>query len=199
MYWTIVVGWDDSEQARDALALARVLRAADGVVIAACVHPRPGPGGGRVRDRAVAESAEETLRGARAEVTEQWLDTRAVAGMSAAHGLHRLVEEEGADLVVVGSSRGGRERSGVGRNRGTATPQRVPLSRGRCARWIPRPGGPESECPRGGLRRQRGGRCSALREAATLARGAGGRDQAHHRRASARGLDRRLDLHPVPG
>ncbi len=107
MYWTIVVGWDDSEQARDALALARALRAADGVVIAACIHPRPEPDGGRVRDRAVAESAEEALRGARAEVTEPWLDTRAVAGVSAAHGLHRLVEEEGADLVVVGSSRGG--------------------------------------------------------------------------------------------
>jgi nucleotide-binding universal stress UspA family protein len=37
VYRKIVVGYDESERAKDALSLAALLRAEDGVVIAGCV------------------------------------------------------------------------------------------------------------------------------------------------------------------
>ena len=105
MFGRIVVGWDGSDPARDALALARMLRADDGTILAACVHGRLAGSAGQARNDAMRDVAEETLRGALAEATERWLETRAVAGLSASHGLHGVVEQEDADLVVVGSAR----------------------------------------------------------------------------------------------
>jgi nucleotide-binding universal stress UspA family protein len=88
MYRKILVGYDGTAGGRDALALARVLRAPDGTVIAAAVHPADAP--------AVIELAEGT--------DQHWLEFRAVPGHSPAHGLHVLSEEIEPDLVVVGSS-----------------------------------------------------------------------------------------------
>jgi len=92
MYRKILVGWDDTAGGRDALALARVLRAPDGAVIAARVHPA-----GLDAAPDVPEHADE-----------EWLEHRVVAGFSPAHGLHVLSEEIEADLVIVGSSTRGR-------------------------------------------------------------------------------------------
>jgi nucleotide-binding universal stress UspA family protein len=107
MYRKIVVGYDGSEQGRDALALAVALRASGGSVIAACVYPKGGPGGAEHFDPSVADAARRTLTGAREQADADWVELRAVAGHSPAHGLHLLCEEAAADLAVVGSSRSG--------------------------------------------------------------------------------------------
>ncbi|HWV84417.1 MAG TPA: universal stress protein [Capillimicrobium sp.] len=94
MFSTIVIGFDDSPQAHDAVALALALADPASELVAVLVHPR-GPGArvapveppqlaGRARARTVARPA-----------------TSAAAGLAAA------VDETGADLVVVGSSRRG--------------------------------------------------------------------------------------------
>jgi nucleotide-binding universal stress UspA family protein len=117
LYGTIVVGYDEGNEALDALALASVLRAPDGRVIAACVHPIARFPHGRRWEAAMRDAARETSSGAleRAGEGAGWLDARAVPGDSAAHGLHELAEASAADLLVVGSSRragGGRTRPG---------------------------------------------------------------------------------------
>jgi nucleotide-binding universal stress UspA family protein len=89
MYRNILVGYDGSEEARDALALAGVLRDPDGVVTAACVTGS-------------APSPLLELEGA-----APWLRTRAVEGSGEAQALLGLVHEIGADLFVLGSSHRG--------------------------------------------------------------------------------------------
>jgi nucleotide-binding universal stress UspA family protein len=101
MYRKILVGYDGREASRDALALAAVLRAADGVVIAACVYPVTGHAD---NERLVADAAEQTLAEARMQIDGRWLECTRVPGQSPAHGLHVLSEKVDADLVVVGSS-----------------------------------------------------------------------------------------------
>jgi nucleotide-binding universal stress UspA family protein len=107
VYRRIVVGYDGTDQGRDALALAAALRAADGVVTAVCVYPETGHGRGEQLEPAMAESAREALAPAHEEVGADWLELRPAPGHSPAHGLHRLAEREQADLVVVGSSHRG--------------------------------------------------------------------------------------------
>jgi nucleotide-binding universal stress UspA family protein len=107
MYRTILVGYDGTEGGRDALALARILRAPDGVVIVACIHPTSGRAADKQLDTLLADSAAQTLAGARMQVREDWLEFRTAPGHSPAHGLHILSEEVAADLVVVGSSNRG--------------------------------------------------------------------------------------------
>ena len=104
MYRTILVGYDGTEGGRDALALARTLRAPDGVVIVACVHPTSGRAADKRLDTLLADAAAQTLAGARMQVHDDWLEFRTASGHSPAHGLHVLSEEVEADLVVVGSS-----------------------------------------------------------------------------------------------
>jgi len=115
MYRTILVGYDGMEGGRDALALARTLRAPDGVVIVACIHPASGRAADKRLDTRLADAAAQTLAGARTQVREDWLESRTAPGHSPAHGLHVLSEKVSADLVVVGSSsRGDRGRVHAG-------------------------------------------------------------------------------------
>ena len=107
MYGTIVVGFDGSERARDALSLAALLRARDGAVIAGCVYPAAGPGSRKELEPVLADAARETLTDARKQIDDDWLSLQPVPGHSSAHGLHVLSEEAEADLVVVGSSHRG--------------------------------------------------------------------------------------------
>jgi nucleotide-binding universal stress UspA family protein len=96
MYRNIVVGYDGSHEAHDALALAALLRAEDGSVTAAGV-PAEGD-----EPRAAPEAG-------------PWLRTRTLAPGARAPALLGLLEESGADLFVVGSSRrgpAGRTRTG---------------------------------------------------------------------------------------
>jgi nucleotide-binding universal stress UspA family protein len=104
MYRTILVGYDGTEGGRDALALARTLRAPDGAVIVACVHPTSGRAADARLYTLLADAAAQTLAAARTQVHDDWLQFRTTAGHSPAHGLHVLSEELAADLVVVGSS-----------------------------------------------------------------------------------------------
>jgi nucleotide-binding universal stress UspA family protein len=123
MYRSIVVGYDGSDQGRDSLALAALLRADDGTVTAACVYPDAGPGRGRQLEHVMLEAADATVVKARADVGAEagWLETRSMPGHSPAHGLHHLAEKSGADLLVVGSS----HHSGIGRTLAGSTGQRL--------------------------------------------------------------------------
>jgi nucleotide-binding universal stress UspA family protein len=111
-YRTIVVGFDGSDQARDALAFAGALSAGTGAtVVAACVLElpamrRPVEDGWlrlpRVHAEENAQSAAET-----GMVEPDNLETRVVEASSAARGLHSLAEDLDADLIVIGSAHHG--------------------------------------------------------------------------------------------
>jgi nucleotide-binding universal stress UspA family protein len=95
VYRNIVVGYDGSGEARDALALAGVLRARAGIVTAACVAADPDGTGAERTLAPLCESAD----------TPSWLRTLRLAG--GAEDLPRVVHDTGADLLVLGSSGSG--------------------------------------------------------------------------------------------
>lgn len=108
VYRKILVGYDDSEQARDALALGRQLADVSGaaLVVAGVFPLDPIWGAGadphfREAETNYARQVEEAARAVGAEA-------EAYPSSSAARGLHELAEEIGADLIVVGSSHRGR-------------------------------------------------------------------------------------------
>jgi len=107
MFARLVIGWDGTDQARDALALATLLRAPDGVATAVCVVPSTGPGRGAELEEIMRTQAREDADEALAGVRESWLETAAVAADSAAQGLDAFAESTQADLIVVGSSHHG--------------------------------------------------------------------------------------------
>jgi nucleotide-binding universal stress UspA family protein len=111
----LIVGVDGSERSRDALALAVQLAEPGQRIVLAHVHPY-----GQLSDllsggdyeRLVREVAESTLSATQEALhpgTERAM--RLVPNRSPAAGLHSLAAEEGAALIVVGSS----HRSGLGR------------------------------------------------------------------------------------
>jgi nucleotide-binding universal stress UspA family protein len=108
MYRNIVVGFNGSDESRDALALASRLRADDGTVTAVNVYVDPGPGRGAEFNAVMADAAAEQLASARTDTADAaWLRTETAPGHSSAHGLHDFAEDNDADLVVVGSSHRG--------------------------------------------------------------------------------------------
>jgi nucleotide-binding universal stress UspA family protein len=106
MFTTIVVGVDGLPGGRDALALAqRIGDLAGGELIAVHVHPfEPFPLRGMRTDiEALAhEDAQTLLEG---QLAEAGVQARAVAtpDTSPGRGLHRIAEDLGADLIVIGS------------------------------------------------------------------------------------------------
>jgi len=95
MFRNVLVGVDGRPNGRDAIALASRLKAPDGKLTLAHVH-RPG----QVReDREAAEELLERER-ALADVSAELLG---IVAMSPGRGLHERAEEQGADLLVVGS------------------------------------------------------------------------------------------------
>jgi nucleotide-binding universal stress UspA family protein len=93
-----------------ALALGRWIAEALGVpLIVAVVHPAPAAlGSGRVDAEWVADrhrAAERVLDEARKALEDATAEYRTIASSSAAHGLHDLAEEVGAEVIVVGSGR----------------------------------------------------------------------------------------------
>jgi nucleotide-binding universal stress UspA family protein len=114
----VVVGFDGSETGEDALALARWCgRVLDAPIIVAVVHPAPAPVGiGRVDAEWIADRhrvAEQILDDARQLMSAAGrpVEYRILRSSSAAHGLHDLAEEVGAEVIVVGSrSKGPDER-----------------------------------------------------------------------------------------
>lgn len=108
MYKKIVVGYDGSDQAKDALALGRQLAAATGaeLVLSAVSLFHPMMRGGV--DPIAIEDEHELAHQADAVAREIGATSRGVGSTSVPRGLHELAEEIGADLVVVGSSRHGK-------------------------------------------------------------------------------------------
>ena len=107
MYRKILVGYDDSDQAKDALALGKQLADATGAeLVAAGVFQFDPIWGGydpHFRDAEIeyARKIEEAAKSVGAEA-------EATPSSSPARGLHELAEEIGADLILVGSARHGR-------------------------------------------------------------------------------------------
>lgn len=102
MFKTIVVGCDGSDRGRGAVALAHVIAAATGGrLLVAGVHDTPPLPFPRTFDRLMRE-LEDDLGAVRDELAPG-AEVRIEVEPSAAHGLCRVVESEGADLLVVGS------------------------------------------------------------------------------------------------
>lgn len=106
----IVVGVDHRPASRDAVALTAVLAEATGAeVVVAHVYPWDWaiPVWGAIYERAVRDDARRLVERASTGLGRGH-ECRFVGDESPAAGLHRLVEDEGADLLVLGSSHRGR-------------------------------------------------------------------------------------------
>ncbi len=107
----LIVGYDGTDRAHDALALARRLVYATGAdMILANVYPgRPHSDVGKGDDHAyfdlMRRDAERVLAEAHAGVHAE---LRAVAASSPARGLHDLADEMGAEFIVLGSTHRGK-------------------------------------------------------------------------------------------
>jgi nucleotide-binding universal stress UspA family protein len=111
VYRKIIVGYDGSDQARDALALGRVLaKTTNANLLLTRVFRRDipiAPGWERHLEALRAE-AEVQLEEAAAILEDTDVEIRATGSSSAAWGLQDLAESEHADLIVLGSSHRGR-------------------------------------------------------------------------------------------
>ena len=114
MFGRIILGYDGSAQAGDALAFTRLL-ASQGSrsVVVSNVIPAPQPFDSRTREyvkqvqqhvHTILEPAVKALAGLRVE-------GRPIESASVARGLHEVADEEGISLVVIGST----HRGAVGR------------------------------------------------------------------------------------
>jgi nucleotide-binding universal stress UspA family protein len=113
MFKQIVIGVDDHEGGRDAIALGRNLLAPDGEVTLAYVYtgdPHIYRSASAAYDAAERERARELLEKTR-EQAQIEADLRSIGSPSVGRGLHELAERQGADLLVLGSCR----RSLIGR------------------------------------------------------------------------------------
>lgn len=110
MFGRMILGCDGTAQADDALALARLLAShSKASIVVSHVVPKPPPFDARTREyikqlqdrvRSVLDPAVAALAGLTAEA-------RPIESGSPARGLHELAEEEGASLIVVGSTHRG--------------------------------------------------------------------------------------------
>lgn len=113
MQGTIVVGFDGSDHATDALALGRLLaRATSGELVVVCAYPDDPLGEGATAAeiaRGMREDAEASLSRAREIVAGagERAEFRAVAGASPSRVLHELAEALGARAIVVGPTHHG--------------------------------------------------------------------------------------------
>lgn len=106
----ILVGYDDSDAARDALALGRLLARARGTrLVAVCVYVfqrihRPGDD---EMEQALRELAEERLAGTAEQPGGPPAELLAVQGSSVPEGLQRSARALGAETIVVGATHRG--------------------------------------------------------------------------------------------
>ena len=107
-YETIVVGYDDSDEAKDALALGRRIADATGaeLVVSHVFLFHPLMRGGL--DSIELEEEHEFDARIAAVASDAGATSRNVDSTSVARGLHELADDVDADLVVVGSSRHGK-------------------------------------------------------------------------------------------
>jgi nucleotide-binding universal stress UspA family protein len=113
MYSRIVVGYDESEQASDALSLGQLLASLNGARLVLCCVVSHGPvsiasPAEPALEQTVRERAESVLEEGKAKLPPNMkVECEVVASSSAAHGLQDLAENQAADLVVLGSSHHG--------------------------------------------------------------------------------------------
>jgi nucleotide-binding universal stress UspA family protein len=119
VYRKIIVGYDDSERAQDALALGELLARISGaeLVVAGVFQFDPLLGS---RDPSFAEAEADFARAIEQAAATAGATAEAMPSTSVGRGLHELVEELGADLVVVGSSHRSRVGQVLTGNVGTA-------------------------------------------------------------------------------
>ncbi len=103
MYRKIIVGYDDSDQAKDALALGKQLAEASGaeLMVAGVFQFDPMWGGFDVHFQ---DADAEHRRQIEAAAESAGAKPKAFPSSSPARGLHELAEELEADLVLVGSA-----------------------------------------------------------------------------------------------
>jgi nucleotide-binding universal stress UspA family protein len=103
----VIIGIDEHQGGRDAIELARRLVSDDGELSLAYVHGGFPLGRGSNADFEAGERdrAETLLSGAAAEAGIPV--TRCIGSTSVGRGLHELAEANGADLLVIGSTRHG--------------------------------------------------------------------------------------------
>jgi nucleotide-binding universal stress UspA family protein len=93
MFKNVLVGVDGRPNARDAIALAAKLIDADGQLTLAHVH----------RDERVAREGSHKLLEQERTEADVGAELLSIASASPGRGLHEQAEEQGADLIVVGS------------------------------------------------------------------------------------------------
>ncbi len=110
MYGRIILGYDDTKQSRDALALARLLASSGRrSIVLSHVIPRPPPFDSRTREYVQLASAHDhsVLDPAMAELAGLNVEGRPIESGSPARGLSEVAEDEGASLIVIGSTHRG--------------------------------------------------------------------------------------------
>jgi nucleotide-binding universal stress UspA family protein len=122
----IIVGVDESDRSRDAVALAALLaRGSDAELELVCAYPYddvPGRGAKTGYRQYLRQDAEEALERATAGMDQlPPLRMRPIAELSPAKCIQRVAGQEGASLIVIGSSR----RGGVGRVFAGTTAERL--------------------------------------------------------------------------
>lgn len=109
MFRSVLVGFDASDQGRDALALALALTAADGELVVCCVYPPDPPLIDPIPPQLGTEGqALQRIDAAREQLGDEQR-ARYVTRLdrSPAEGLHAEVAARGSELLVVGSSHRG--------------------------------------------------------------------------------------------
>jgi nucleotide-binding universal stress UspA family protein len=107
----IIVGVDESEGSRDAIALASrlagITRAEVMLVNAFPYDIHPSRAMNRTFENDLRQISLELLERLRSELGDETVEIKAVPNPSPAHGLHTLAEESDARLIVVGSTHTG--------------------------------------------------------------------------------------------
>jgi nucleotide-binding universal stress UspA family protein len=113
MYRLILVGYDGRSGGRDALALAGRLAAIEGaqVVLCAALELDPLATPAHAYQRAMADAEQKLTAEAKPVLGETPFRLRVIGGVAAPRALHEVAEDEGADVIVIGST----ERGGLGR------------------------------------------------------------------------------------
>ena len=119
MYRNVIVGYDGSAQADDAVALAKQVADATGgsLTLATVFYLNSKLGG---RDPILEDVEAEQTRKLDEVASAAGAGTEIIVSTSAARGLHWLAEKRDADLIVVGSAHHGRAAQVFAGNVGVA-------------------------------------------------------------------------------
>jgi nucleotide-binding universal stress UspA family protein len=110
MFGRMILGFDGTAQSSDALALARLLASKAGsAIVVSHVVPHPPPFDARTREyvKQVQAHLRSVLEPAVAALSGLVTETHPIESTSPARGLHEIAVEEGASLIVIGSTHRG--------------------------------------------------------------------------------------------